>query len=944
VTSAESAPQPSISLASLDAEHAQLIQAAQQRAARLAVINQISRVISSNLHLKPMLEAATAAIRTELHFHSIGVLLIDPTEPDMLYLAARAGLFGQQSRSYRQRIDQGIIGIACQQRRYVLLNDVQRHPAYIAVPHGENIYSELALPIILSDRLLGAINLESEQPIPEEDARDLQTVADQLALAFENARLFDLAQERARRSASVAQITRQISRSLRTESILQDAVTAMHTHLAYLDVALFLLDDQAPDWLVLRARSGVNGHHNVDQYRQHISQGIVGEAVRTRDTVIVDNVREHPQYVSSVPNVRSELAVPIFEGNVLLGVLNVESASAMGEQDASDLQIIADQLRASIGNARQYENERRRTEHLALIARTGQRAAMRLVSDELFQTLVNELHHRLGYDHAALFRLDPLSPNHLIQRACATIWPTAVAIGWRTSLDDGVVGAAGRLCLPQRVNNVLENPVYVSMSGQRGVDEPLAELAVPIVLGDRLLGVLDLASSREFTDEDEQAAQIIADQLAVAIDNADLFRETQRALTETNLLYRTSQRMSVAMDVTEVITAYLSQVATQGRWTCSIATFDLDPDGHRVMTTMRGRWSASEGITYPAEMRIRYVHDTLDDLMDKGETVIIDDVAQDARVPVRLREMQLREGRPALAMIPLIVRGERIGLVILTASDVHHWIDTDLQPYQATAAQLATAIDSRRAQMLVYERGQQLAVLEERQRLARELHDSVTQLIFSTTLIAQSIAPAWRRSAAEGEKRINRLLELSQSALAEMRALLLELRPQSRLADDRSDIAVNERVGIPGLMRVQREGLAAAIRQYANTITRDGLQITLDEQEYPALVGVRTSLACEEGVYRIAQEALNNVVKHAHAKQVHIRLSLLDQIVLLQVSDDGHGFAMSGEDPAQRGNGIGLRTMRERAHELQGQFRVSSSPGQGTQVEVSIPWQETRIP
>jgi len=109
-------------------------------------------------------------------------------------------------------------------------------------------------------------------------------------------------------------------------------------------------------------------------------------------------------------------------------------------------------------------------------------------------------------------------------------------------------------------------------------------------------------------------------------------------------------------------------------------------------------------------------------------------------------------------------------------------------------------------------------------------------------------------------------------------------------------------------------------------------------------VGVRTSLACEEGVYRIAQEALNNVVKHAHAKQVHIRLSLLDQIVLLQVSDDGHGFAMSGEDPAQRGNGIGLRTMRERAHELQGQFRVSSSPGQGTQVEVSIPWQETRIP
>ncbi|MBE7553396.1 MAG: hypothetical protein HS126_20180 [Anaerolineales bacterium] len=100
-----------------------------------------------------------------------------------------------------------------------------------------------------------------------------------------------------------------------------------------------------------------------------------------------------------------------------------------------------------------------------------------------------------------------------------------------------------------------------------------------------------------------------------------------------------------------------------------------------------------------------------------------------------------------------------------------------MHPYQVTAAQLATSIDSRRQHYLLSERGQQIAVLKERQRLARDLHDSVTQLIFSMTLIAQSIAPAWRRDSAEGERRVNRLLELSQAALAEMRALLAELRP-----------------------------------------------------------------------------------------------------------------------------------------------------------------------
>src|SRR5574342_510903 len=133
-------------------------------------------------------------------------------------------------------------------------------------------------------------------------------------------------------------------------------------------------------------------------------------------------------------------------------------------------------------------------------------------------------------------------------------------------------------------------------------------------------------------------------------------------------------------------------------------------------------------------------------------------------------------------MIPLMVRGQRIGLVVLGYPGVHEWNGAGLRPYQATAVQLATAIDSRLQQGLLFERGQQLAVLQERQRLARELHDSVTQLIFSTTLIAQSIAQAWRRDPSEGQHRVDRLLELSQTALQEMRTLLFELRPGVEVA------------------------------------------------------------------------------------------------------------------------------------------------------------------
>jgi signal transduction histidine kinase len=275
-----------------------------------------------------------------------------------------------------------------------------------------------------------------------------------------------------------------------------------------------------------------------------------------------------------------------------------------------------------------------------------------------------------------------------------------------------------------------------------------------------------------------------------------------------------------------------------------------------------------------------------------------------------------------------MARGQRIGLVVLSSPAVHHWSAIDLHPYQATAAQLATALDHRRQQRLLVERGQQVAVLEERQRLARELHDSVTQLIFSTTLIAQSVAPAWRRDPAEGERRVQRLLELSQAALIEMRALLFELRPP--------EAATGSEQPTPGLARVRREGLAAALRQYADAIARDGLQVEVEASHYPARESLkRPPLAHEEALFRIAQEALNNAVKHAAARCVCIALETTQDAVQLSVSDDGAGFELNGN--RAQGGGLGLKTMRERAEALGGSLRVTSTPGHGTRIEVALP-------
>lgn len=465
-------------------------------------------------------------------------------------------------------------------------------------------------------------------------------------------------------------------------------------------------------------------------------------------------------------------------------------------------------------------------------------------------------------------------------------------------------------------------------------------LGVPIRWGDKMIGFFGIGaeSSHHFNEHDAETLELFGKYAAIAIHNANLFETSEHALDEMHLLYATSQRISLAGDVNEVISAYLNQVAGHGQYVCNVCLYEFDARDQRTAVIVRGRWTPDEG-SQQLEERIPYSQDTLDDLLDAGQTVTINDVRTDPRVTTDLREMQEESGRLALAMCPLIVREKRIGVVVLSYPGVHQWTETRLWPYQATAAQLATTIDSRLQQELLYERVQQLAVLQERQRLARELHDSVTQLIFSTTLIAQSIAPAWKRDPLEGQLRVDRLLELSQTALREMRSLLFELH----IGDDITGEVTST---LTGAERVLRYGLLDALHLLAGDFSHDSVHINIEAQSYPPVCfnsettgNPQLKAVIEEGVYRIAQEALNNAIKHARAHHVIIQLdgSKLEEL-RLAVMDDGVGF-MAGvdisRDKSEEG-GFGMKTMRERAERLGGQIQVISAPGNGTTVELTI--------
>ncbi len=255
--------------------------------------------------------------------------------------------------------------------------------------------------------------------------------------------------------------------------------------------------------------------------------------------------------------------------------------------------------------------------------------------------------------------------------------------------------------------------------------------------------------------------------------------------------------------------------------------------------------------------------------------------------------------------VPIRTKSGVLGVLDIRGSADSGLDESDIFTLQTLADQIAVAIENAR----LFEAGQQLAVSEERNRLARELHDSVTQELFSMTMIAGALPALIEKKPDTAGERVQRLNELARGALAEMRALLFALRPAA----------------------LAEEGLAAAISKQAAAIeSREGITVHhhIDGEG-------RLPQACEEALYRVFQEALNNVIKHAHASNVWVNLTIGSSESSLVVRDDGVGLdAMIVSGPFRT---MGLSSMRERVEALGGTFEIESSPDSGTAVIVTIP-------
>lgn len=549
----------------------------------------------------------------------------------------------------------------------------------------------------------------------------------------------------------------------------------------------------------------------------------------------------------------------------------------------------------------QLAEARRRAARIALINQVARLITSSLSSDEIFGTAVAAIGASFGFHYVAAGIVDPEDPTSLVLLAEAGPQAGRVPPGYRQSIDVGLVGRAARERRRVLINDLRAEPGYLPTLGDAAIS---AELVTPIIVGDRLMGVINIESLRPIELEEAESVEIIAEQFGAALENLRLVGGLQQALDATRLLFEVSQRLGAAMSVEQVVEAYLGAVAARGPYICTVALYDFDHAERRAGVVVQGYWTPETG-TVMGQRRVPYTRDALDPPLDAGETITIADVRSDPRVSPELLAHQLASGRPALAFIPLIVRGRRFGLVILSHSRVYEWPAAELRLYQTTASQLASAIDSRLQHGLAAEGARQVAVLEERRRLARELHDSVTQSLFSMSLLAQILPELWAIDRDEARASLGQIRDLTRGALAEMRELLFELRPTDAEAQDLTQslrtraAAFQRRSGVP-----------------AQVVADGPLQLPTEQAQ---------------AMLRIAQEALTNIDHHAGARAVRLTLCA-GPPVTLRIADDGRGF-----DPAHSASGrLGLISMRERAAALGAALTIASAPGQGTTVTITL--------
>ncbi len=591
---------------------------------------------------------------------------------------------------------------------------------------------------------------------------------------------------------------------------------------------------------------------------------------------------------------RTSQTLTISIGALLLifGVLFIMS---LGRTVSSEFQLAYNMLKDEVSERRRVEEDlRQQNAYFAALHETTLALMNRLEVSDLLEAIVARAAELLGTEDGYIYFINPVK-NLLERRVGVGIFSKSIGFG----LQKGQ-GVAGQVWLEGKsmvINNYAVWPYRAPTPGVRE-NTIAAGMGAPLKSGQDIVGVIGITysmkSGRTFKQSEVELLEGFAQLASIALDNAQLFAQADQRTNQIEALYQADQELYKHLELDEVLQTLV----------------DVAVDILKIDKSVLLVWNDDKTFLYPKTAR-GFRPETLERLVIKPPEGLIGTVAIDAQ-PAVVKDttsdkrvdwnITYPERIRSFIHVPIMVDDQVFGIFNVSFTEPNAFDDEDLRLVLALARRGASAIKNA----YLYTQAQQAAMLEERQRLARELHDAVTQTLFSAGIIADILPRLWQKDPDEALRRILELRELTKGALAEMRTLLLELRPT----------ALNETT-LSELLHQLGEATVGRTRIPVNVSVKELCEI-------PAPVKV--------AFYRIAQEALNNIAKHAGASHVNVTMQCTPEIVKLIISDDGRGFNIQKLLP----DNMGIRIMRERAEAIGAAFTLNSAYGAGT--ELTATW------
>jgi K+-sensing histidine kinase KdpD/DNA-binding response OmpR family regulator len=655
---------------------------------------EIGRAISAALEPSSLIQQAVQLIQNAFNYYHVGLFTLSPGDETAVLVDAAGDVASDiKERSIPVPLTgTAVVAVAVAQKRRQMVvtwrESVDTHGRPIKFTY-ERLPSrmELAIPLQVGERVLGALDIHSTgfDPFSEEDIHTLEGLAGLIANALESVHLLDDAQQRhqeletihvqterrARYLEATAELARAISSLFNRQELLDRAVDLVSKSLGQYHAGIFLLDEKG-EWAVLTAANSEGGQRMLARgHRLRVGeQGFVGRATHTGQPYIGLDVGEDAVHFANpdLPHTRSEIALPLKVGGRVIGALDVQSVheAAFGEDDIAVLQVLADQIAIAIENSRLFQETQKALEEVEGIQRSYVAQQWERLSRQ--RTDLGAEYRNLGIP--SLETVWTPEMKMALEQEAPVVLPDSSTATWDGNGRDGAEA----------------NPALLSLDAR-------SALAIPIKWRDEIIGILNLQEvneQRNWTQEEIEIAAAVADQLALALENARLFEETQRRAAQLATASEVARESTSILDVNQLLNETVVLISEQfGFYHAGV--FLLDERNEYAVLHAASSEGGRRMLARGHELRVGRVG-IVGHVAATGEPRVALDVGQDA---THFANPDLPDTRSEMGL-PLKVREQVIGVLDVQSTEEAAFSDEDVEVLQTLADQLAGAIANAR--------------------------------------------------------------------------------------------------------------------------------------------------------------------------------------------------------------------------------------------------------